>query len=554
MEMRLKAVSGVMLILLVASVLALAFDIQSVEASGTIYIRADGSVEGTDKIERVGEYGYIFTDNINDSIVVERDNIVIDGAGYTLQGPGISGTGIYVSERQNVTIKNTGIRSFEYGIRLSSSSNNTIFENRIESNADCGILFDSSSNYNIIYGNNITEQNFGWGIRLTSSNHNNIFGNKVKDNGLCIQINVSSNNNITGNIIDSYESHGIILVQSSNNTISENDIRGNPYAGIALESSSNNKIFKNNIGGNDEAIDLEDSSYNVISGNTIRNHNWMGIRLVGSSNHNVISGNTISSSWQSGIYVVGQNNSISDNLISNNGNNGAFPGSGMTVGSYNTIIGNTISYNTRYGIYLQGINNVLYHNNFVDNTLQIYVFPGVNVLDNGFPSGGNYWSNYTGVDSDHDGIGDTEHLLDTNNTDHFPLMGMFSDFNATSEYHVQTICNSSISDFQYNGTAICFNVTGENDTTGFCRICVPRALMNETYKVFVNGTEVQCNLLPCSNTTHSYLYFTYTLSTQEVIIIPEFPAFLIPPLFMIATLLAAMIFIRKHRANLRIPV
>jgi len=133
-------------------------------------------------------------------------------------------------------------------------------------------------------------------------------------------------------------------------------------------------------------------------------------------------------------------------------------------------------------------------------------------------------------------------------------MGMFSDFKATSEHHVQTICNSSISDFQFNGTAISFNVTGETDTIGFCRICVPRALMNETYQVFVNGTEVQCNLLPCSNTTHSYLYLTYNLSTQEVIIIPEFPAFLILPLFMAVTLLAVIIIRRKHRANLRVPV
>ncbi|MDH5376579.1 MAG: hypothetical protein OEW95_12345, partial [Candidatus Bathyarchaeota archaeon] len=99
-----------------------------------------------------------------------------------------------------------------------------------------------------------------------------------------------------------------------------------------------------------------------------------------------------------------------------------------------------------------------------------------------------------------------------------------------------------------------FNITGENDTTGFCRICIPRALMNETYKVFVNGTEVQCNLLPCSNTTHSYLCFSYNHSKQEVIIIPEFPSFLSLSLFMAATLLAVMIIRRKHRTNLRVPV
>jgi len=64
--------------------------------------------------------------------------------------------------------------------------------------------------------------------------------------------------------------------------------------------------------------------------------------------------------------------------------------------------------------------------------------------------------------------------------------------------------------------------------------------------VFVNGTEVSYNLLSCSNRTYSYLYFNYRHSTQEVIIIPEFPSFLIMPLFMIATLLAVIVQNRKH--------
>jgi len=70
--------------------------------------------------------------------------------------------------------------------------------------------------------------------------------------------------------------------------------------------------------------------------------------------------------------------------------------------------------------------------------------------------------------------------------------------------------------------------------------------MSDPYKVFVNGTEVSYDLLPCSNSTHSYLYFTYNHSTQEVIVIPEFPSFLILPLFMIATLLAVIAYRRKH--------
>ena len=57
---------------------------------------------------------------------MERDNIVVDGAGYTLQGTG-SGTGIDVTGRSNVTINNTKIKIFDWGVNLYSSSNNSIF-------------------------------------------------------------------------------------------------------------------------------------------------------------------------------------------------------------------------------------------------------------------------------------------------------------------------------------------------------------------------------------------------------------------------------------------
>ncbi len=126
-------------------------------------------------------------------------------------------------------------------------------------------------------------------------------------------------------------------------------------------------------------------------------------------------------------------------------------------------------------------------------------------------------------------------------------MGMFSDFKATSDHSIQTVCNSTISDFQFNGTAICFNVTAQDDTTGFCRVCIPTALLNDTYRVFVNGTEVSHTVLPFSNSTHSYLYFTYPHSTQEVVIIPEFPLFTILPFFMIVTLFFALISRKARR-------
>jgi len=72
-----KAVYGAVLTLLSISMLTFTFNIQLVRASGTIYIRPNGKVEGTDKIQRNGNI-YTFTDNIYYSIVVERNNIVLN--------------------------------------------------------------------------------------------------------------------------------------------------------------------------------------------------------------------------------------------------------------------------------------------------------------------------------------------------------------------------------------------------------------------------------------------------------------------------------------------
>ncbi len=84
--MKRKAVSGVILTLLLVGMLAWAFDIQPTKAGKTIYIRADGSVEGTTDTTTVDNIVHTFTNDISDSLVVERDDITIDGMGYTLQG------------------------------------------------------------------------------------------------------------------------------------------------------------------------------------------------------------------------------------------------------------------------------------------------------------------------------------------------------------------------------------------------------------------------------------------------------------------------------------
>jgi len=225
--MKIKAASGIMLTLILISMLTLAFNIQPIRASGTIHVRADGSIDPpTVPIQRDGDV-YTFTDNIYDSIEVDRDDIVVDGAGYTLQGTG-SGTGIYLRGRNNVTIKNIEVKGFNNGIQVSWYSSG-----------------------NIIQGSNLT------------------------DNGRGVYVNlISSNNSISGNNINNNQFDGIMLQESSGNSVSGNNITANNGYGIELWSSSGNTFSGNNI--TSGGIFFQRSSYNIISGNNI-NGNGIGI-------------------------------------------------------------------------------------------------------------------------------------------------------------------------------------------------------------------------------------------------------------------------------------
>jgi parallel beta-helix repeat protein len=115
-----------------------------------------------------------------------------------------------------------------------------------------------------------------------------------------------------------------------------------------------------------------------------------------------------------GIYLLASHNNL---IINNTIEFVSYKGILLWSSHKNTITGNTLR-NGILGVGLQtSNNNTIYHNNFIDNKVQLESYGSSNTWDNG--EEGNYWSDYSGEDLDGNGIGDTfvPHL----GVDYYPL-------------------------------------------------------------------------------------------------------------------------------------
>jgi len=259
------------------------------------------------------------------------------------------------------------------------------------------------------------QNGYYYGIDILSGK-NSITDNIIKDNrwGIWIwgYLYGSSNNSIIKNIIK-LNKVGIWLNYTAyNNTILQNDIYSNSRHGVCLETPAH---------------------YNKISNNTISNHSYSGVSV--SSTFNVISCNVISNNTR-GIDIANKSNEIYENLLIDNEN-------GIRIEHWH-----------------KSINNSIYHNNFINNTNQAYD-EGNNTWDDGYPSGGNYWDDYTGNDSDGDGIGDTPYPIPGgDNEDRYPLMEPWSDVLPYARF-IWT------PKYPKPGTTILFNASKSYDPDGF---------------------------------------------------------------------------------------
>jgi len=272
--------------------------------------------------------------------------------------------------------------------------------------------------------------------------------------GIAITLLPGASGSIIAGIVITHWDQGILIIDASDCKIYSNIMSLMNSNGIGLEgtNAANNFIYSNIFQDNTVAVNLTASSTNNTIYKNIISFNYIGFNL--ESSGNVIYANTISE------------NQLGIDMSNSNG-------------------------------------NIIYHNNFINNKENAKSEQYFNAWDNGYPTGGNYWSNYTGVDEKSglnqdiigsDSIGDTNYTIAVNNIDRYPLMKPFN----PHDIGIANVITSK-------------TVVGQGFTLRIDLKILNYGIYNETFTItaYANGDVMAAQTITLTRTNSTTITFTW---------------------------------------------
>lgn len=368
-------------------------------------------------------------------MVEVRSSTAVLIKGFTLipLGSGIEAGAYIWGDCDNCTVIDNVIANFsekvsyagnQYGIRLDGTNckivNNTfVNDGLVVLSFSSHIVSNNTVNGKpLVYLHSMSNSTIDGAGEVILINCNNM---QVKDNNLSyatvgVELWGTNNSCIIGNNITN-NTYGIIGGYSSNNSIIENSIVDNIY-GTDTGYASNNNFIKNNMSNNFVGVYVYSCLNSNIGKNDLRNNEY-------------------------GVYAyLCSNSNVTENDLRNNG----------------------------YGVYWYGSsNNKVCHNNFRDSVYtHAYSEDNVQTWDDGYPSGGNYWSGYINEDlkegpnqdiNGSDGIWDKPYIINDYNKDRYPFVNPWPptaepDFEVSVTPASRAIYSGQSTDYTVNITSL----------------------------------------------------------------------------------------------------
>ena len=263
-----------------------------------------------------------------DGIVIGAANVTLDLNRHTIDGDAASGAlgpdiGIRNDGFDGVTVKSGTVREFDFGIRISNVSANSLLRLLSTLNSRAGIRAEGSEGGRLLASTAVDNGTFG--IILFGENHDNLLeGNAASDNGGGgIGDFVSDHDRIAHNVVTGNAEEGIAVGGSSDSSVEQNSVSDN-FGGIAVFGSDRNTVTGNRVFRNRDNIIIDGDGNSVLANHVSDALGCddgegcgFGISLEGGAD-NLIADNTIARTLHSGIRLDAYGAPVSGNVFRHN--------------------------------------------------------------------------------------------------------------------------------------------------------------------------------------------------------------------------------------------